>query len=149
MLEPGSGMGTFIGLAPENTHMTGIEIDPVSAELSSHLYPSANIKQQGFETFQAPNASFDAAIGNVPFGAYKLHDKTHNVGNYSIHNHFIIKSLNLVKPGGLAAFITSAYTLDAQNPAARREMAAEADLVGAIRLPNKAHATKHSATPCT
>ncbi|MGQ4528143.1 helicase [Dermabacteraceae bacterium P13136] len=139
VLEPGSGMGTFIGLAPENTHMTGIEIDPVSAELSSHLYPSANIKQQGFENFQAPNASFDAAIGNVPFGAYKLHDKTHNVGNHSIHNHFIIKSLNLVKPGGLAAFITSAYTLDAQNPAARREMAAEADLVGAIRLPNKAH----------
>lgn len=139
VLEPGSGMGTFIGLAPEGARMTGVELDPTTAELASHLYPQATIRAEGFERSTFPNDTFDAAIGNVPFGDFKLYDRTHNAGEHSIHNHFIIKSLDLVRPGGVAAFVTSAYTMDAQNPAARREMHQRADLIGAVRLPNKAH----------
>lgn len=139
VLEPGSGMGTFIGLAPETARMTGVELDPTTAELAGHLYPQATIRAEGFETTRFPDGTFDAAIGNVPFGDIKLYDKTHNAGDHSIHNHFILKSLHLVRPGGLAAFVTSAYTMDAQNPAARAEMHERADLVGAVRLPNTAH----------
>ncbi|MDN6301463.1 MAG: methyltransferase domain-containing protein [Brachybacterium sp.] len=139
VLEPGSGMGTFIGLAPQGARMTGVELDPTTAELASHLYPQASIRAEGFETTRFPDETFDAAIGNVPFGNFKLYDKTHNAGEHSIHNHFIIKSLDLVRPGGVAAFITSAYTLDSQNPAARKEMNDRADLIGAVRLPNSAH----------
>lgn len=139
VLEPGSGMGTFIGLAPEGARMTGIELDPTSAELASHLYPGADIRNEGFETTRLPDDTFDAAIGNVPFGDIKLYDPTHNTGNFTMHNHFIVKSLDLVRPGGVAAFITSAYTMDAQNPAARRAMNDRADLIGAVRLPNGAH----------
>lgn len=139
VLEPGSGMGTFIGLAPTGARMTGVELDPTTAELASHLYPQANIRAEGFEATRLPNGTFDAAIGNVPFGDFKLYDRTHNAGEHSIHNHFILKSLDLVRPGGVAAFITSAYTLDSQNPAARKEMNERADLIGAVRLPNGAH----------
>ncbi|GAB4097683.1 lactate dehydrogenase [Brachybacterium horti] len=139
VLEPGSGMGTFIGLAPAGARMTGVELDPTTAELASHLYPQAEIRAEGFENTRIPNDTFDAAIGNVPFGDIKLYDKSHNAGEHSIHNHFIIKSLDLVRPGGVAAFVTSAYTMDAQNPAARRDMHARADLIGAVRLPNSAH----------
>lgn len=139
VLEPGSGMGNFIGLAPTGARMTGVELDPTSAELSGHLYPDATIRNEGFETSRFRDGSFDAAIGNVPFGKIALHDKTHNAAGHSIHNHFILKSLDLVRPGGIAAFVTSAYTMDAQNPAARREMHAKADLIGAVRLPNGAH----------
>lgn len=139
VLEPGSGMGTFIGLAPQGARMTGVELDPTTAELAGHLYPHAEIRAEGFETTRFPNGTFDAAIGNVPFGDIKLYDKTHNAGEHSIHNHFILKSLDLVRPGGLAAFVTSAYTMDSQNPAARAEMYERADLVGAVRLPNSAH----------
>lgn len=139
VLEPGSGMGTFIGLAPEGAQMTGVELDPTTAELAGHLYPQATIRNEGFETTRFPDGTFDAAIGNVPFGDFKLHDRAHNAGRHSIHNHFIIKSLDLVRPGGLAAFVTSAYTMDSQNEAARAEMHARADLIGAVRLPNSAH----------
>ncbi|PZT98925.1 MAG: helicase [Gordonia sp. (in: high G+C Gram-positive bacteria)] len=139
VLEPGSGMGTFIGLAPEGASMTGVELDPTTAELAGHLYPQAAIRAEGFETSRFPNNSFDAAIGNVPFGDLKLYDPTHNAGEHSIHNHFILKSLDLVRPGGIAAFVTSAYTMDSQNPAARKDMHARADLLGAVRLPNNAH----------
>ena len=139
VLEPGSGMGTFIGLAPQGARMTGIELDPTTAELASHLYPQATIRAEGFEATRFPDGTFDAAIGNVPFGNFRLHDPSHNAGRHSIHNHFIIKSLDLVRPGGIAAFITSAYTMDGQNQAARAEMYAQADLIGAVRLPNSAH----------
>lgn len=139
VLEPGSGMGTFIGLAPSRLQMTGVELDPTTAELSSYLYPDATIRAEGFEGTNLPLNYFDGAIGNVPFGNFKLHDRTHNAGDHAIHNHFIIKSLNLTRGGGLAAFVTSAYTMDSQNPAARREIADMADLVGAVRLPNRAH----------
>ena len=98
VLEPGSGMGTFIGLAPQGARMTGVELDPTTAELASHLYPQASIRAEGFETTRFPDETFDAAIGNVPFGNFKLYDKTHNAGEHSIHNHFIIKSLDLVRP---------------------------------------------------
>ena len=139
ILEPGSGMGTFIGLAPSRLKMTGVELDPTSAELSSYLYPDATIRSEGFEGTNLPLNYFDGSIGNVPFGNFKLHDRIHNGGDHAIHNHFIIKSLNLTRGGGLAAFVTSAYTMDSQNPAARREIADMADLVGAVRLPNRAH----------
>lgn len=139
VLEPGSGMGNFIGLAPEGARMTGVELDPTTAELAGHLYPQATIRAEGFEASRFPNNSFDAAVGNVPFGDYKVYDSTHNKGEHSIHNYFILKSLALVRPGGVAAFVTSAYTMDSQNPAARKEMNQLADFLGAVRLPNNAH----------
>lgn len=98
ILEPGSGMGTFIGLAPSRLRMTGVVLDPTSAELSSYLYPDATIRSEGFERTNLPLNYFDGAIGNVPFGNFKLHDRTHNAGDHAIHNHFIIKSLNLGPP---------------------------------------------------
>lgn len=139
VLEPGSGMGTFIGLAPEGARMTGVELDPTTAELASHLYPQATIRNEPFQDTKAKNGSFDAAIGNVPFADIKPYDPVHNPGEFSLHNYFIAKSLNLVRPGGVAAFVTSAYTMDAQNRAARRAMYDRADLIGAVRLPNGAH----------
>ena len=139
VLEPGSGIGTFIGLAPEGARMTGVELDPVTAGISQHLYPQASIRAESFADSRFPSGIFDAAIGNVPFERLSLHDSRHNAGGHSMHNHFIIKSLDLVRPGGIVAVLTSSFTLDAQNPQARREMAAVADLVGAVRLPNGAH----------
>lgn len=139
VLEPGSGIGTFIGLAPEGARVTGVELDPVTAGISQHLYPQALIRAESFADSRFPSGIFDAAIGNVPFERLSLHDPRHNAGGHSMHNHFIIKSLDLVRPGGVVAVLTSSFTLDAQNPQARREMAAVADLVGAVRLPNGAH----------
>ncbi|WP_417221207.1 helicase-related protein [Arthrobacter sp.] len=139
VLEPGSGAGTFIGLAPEGTRMTGVELDPVTAGISQALYPGANIRAESFADSGFGGGRFDAAIGNVPFGRNVLHDTTHNQGRHSMHNHFIIKSLDLTRPGGLVGVVSSAFTLDAQNPAARREMFESADLLGAVRLPNGAH----------
>lgn len=139
VLEPGSGAGTFIGLAPEGTQMTGVELDPVTAGISQALYPEATIRTESFADSGFGGAKFDAAVGNVPFGRNILHDTTHNQGRHSMHNHFIIKSLDLTRPGGLVGVVSSAFTLDAQNPAARREMFENADLLGAVRLPNGAH----------
>ena len=139
VLEPGSGAGTFIGLAPEGTAMTGVELDPVTAGISQALYPEATIRTESFADSQFGSGRFDAAVGNVPFGRNILHDTTHNQGRHSMHNHFIIKSLDLTRPGGMVAVISSAFTLDARNPAARREIYASADLLGAVRLPNGAH----------
>ncbi|MCQ9165485.1 helicase-related protein [Arthrobacter sp. STN4] len=139
VLEPGSGSGTFIGLAPEGTTMTGVELDPVTAGISQALYPEATIRTESFADSQFGSGRFDAAVGNVPFGRNTLHDTTHNQGRHSMHNHFIIKSLDLTRPGGVVAVISSAFTLDAQNPAARREIYENADLLGAVRLPNGAH----------
>ncbi|MGJ9401920.1 hypothetical protein [Arthrobacter sp. KK5.5] len=139
VLEPGSGAGTFIGLAPTGTSMTGVELDPVTAGISRALYPQATIRAESFAESRFGGGRFDATVGNVPFARTRLHDPTHNQGRHSMHNHFIIKSLALTRPGGLVGVVSSAFTLDAQNPAARREMFDTADLLGAVRLPNGAH----------
>lgn len=139
VLEPGSGLGTFIGLAPSSAVMTGVELDPVTAQISRALYPHAQIRGESFAETRLPKASFDAAVGNVPFSNVVLHDRVHNPSRQNLHNYFILKSLALTRPGGMVAVLSSHYTMDAQNPAARREMNALADLVGAVRLPNGAH----------
>ncbi|MEX5237307.1 helicase, partial [Kocuria sp. CPCC 205236] len=139
VLEPGSGAGTFIGLAPEGAQMTGVELDPVTAAISQAIYPDATIRTESFADTRMPGGTFDAAVGNVPFSKNSLHDPRHNAAGHSMHNHFILKSLALTRPGGVVGVISSAFTLDAQNPAARREMAEIADLLGAVRLPTGAH----------
>ena len=139
VLEPGCGSGNFIAFAPEGGQITGVELEPVTARIAAALYPDAQILNESFADTRAAEGSFDLVIGNVPFGAIQLNDRRHNQGRHSIHNHFIIKSLHLTRPGGLVAVLTSRYTLDARNPAARREIAALADLVGAVRLPSGAH----------
>jgi N12 class adenine-specific DNA methylase len=138
VLEPGSGAGTFIGLAPESARMTGVELDPVTAAIAQALYPHASIRAESFTDTRIPEGAFDAAIGNVPFSDVVLHDPVHNGTRQNMHNYFILKSLRLTRPGGLMAVLTSHYTMDAQNPGARREMNELADLVGAIRLPTGA-----------
>jgi N12 class adenine-specific DNA methylase len=139
VLEPGSGAGTFIGLAPTTAEMTGVELDPLTASIAAGLYPHASIRAESFADTRLPEGSFDAAIGNVPFSNVVLHDPVHNGTRQSMHNHFILKSLRLTRPGGLVAVLSSHYTMDAQNPGARREMNELADLVGALRLPTGAH----------
>ncbi|UYY83667.1 DEAD/DEAH box helicase family protein (plasmid) [Arthrobacter sp. YA7-1] len=140
VLEPGSGAGTFIGFAPEGARMTGVELDPLTASISRKLYPHASIRSESFADTPITSHSFDLAVGNVPFSKNALYDKTHNADSrHSMHNHFILKSLAAVKPGGYVAVLTSSFTLDAANPASRREMSAMADLVGAVRLPTGAH----------
>lgn len=139
VLEPGCGSGNFIGFAPAAAEMVGVELDPTTARVAAALYPSASIRTEGFEQTRLREGTFAAAVGNVPFGKVALHDPAFNASKHSIHNHFIIKALRLTAPGGLVALVTSRYTLDAQSPAARREIAAYGDLVGAIRLPSGAH----------
>ena len=139
VLEPGCGSGNFIAAAPDTAHMVGVEVEPVTAAIAAALYPHAQILAESFADTVAPDGSFDLVVGNVPFAKAALSDPVHNRAGHSLHNHFILKSLHLVAPGGLVAVITSRYTLDAANPAARREMAQLADLVGAIRLPETAH----------
>lgn len=139
VLEPGSGSGTFIGLKPENTDMVGVELDSTTAAVSKYLYPSAMIRNESFADTNMPEGAFDAAVGNVPFGRFALTDPTHNPDGHSIHNHFILKSLALTRPGGIVASLTSRYTLDSLDPTARKAIAEVADLVGAVRLPNGSH----------
>ncbi|WP_343320545.1 SNF2-related protein (plasmid) [Arthrobacter sp. TMP15] len=139
VLEPGSGSGTFIGMAPAGATMTGIELDPLTASISQALYPHATIRNESFANTPIQRNSFDLAVGNVPFSKTPLTDPSFNAGDHSMHNHFIIKSLEAVKPGGYVAVLSSSFTLDAANPSARREMSAMADLVGAVRLPTAAH----------
>lgn len=139
VLEPGVGAGTFVGMAPQGASMVGVELDPTTASITRGLYPQADIRTESFAETRLGNATFDAAVGNVPFADIRLHDPVHNAGNHSIHNHFINKSLALTRPGGLVAVLTSSYTMDAINPAARREMNDKADLLGAVRLPTGAH----------
>lgn len=136
VLEPGSGSGNFLGFAPAGVQLTGIELDPTTAAISAALYPHAAIRAESFAETRLPDGSFDLVIGNVPFGAVVLNDRAHNPHRHSIHNFFIIKSLDLVRPGGLVAVVTSRFTLDAAGEAARADMAARADLVGAVRLPS-------------
>jgi hypothetical protein len=130
VLEPGCGSGNFIGFAPPAAQITGVELEPVTAGIAAALYPTARIISGSFATTRLPENSFDLVIGNVPFGNLTLHDPRHNRCGHSIHNHFIVKSLALTRPGGLVMVLTSRYTMDARKPAARREIAALADLVG-------------------
>ncbi|RAO03070.1 helicase [Micromonospora noduli] len=139
VLEPGCGSGNFIGLAPDTARMVGVELDPVTAGIAAALYPHAEIRTESFADTRAPSGAFDLAVGNVPFAKMPLVDRRHNPARHSMHNHFIIKSLHLTRPGGLVAVLTSRFTMDARHPAARREMAALADLVAAVRLPSNAH----------
>jgi SAM-dependent methyltransferase len=135
VLEPGCGSGNFIGFAPADCAITGVELDPVTARIAAALYPGASILAESFAETNLAEGEMDLVIGNVPFGKIALHDPVHNAAGRSIHNHFIIKGLDLTRPGGLVAVVTSRFTLDARNDAARQEMAARADLLGAIRLP--------------
>ena len=139
VLEPGAGSGTFIGMAPAGAQMVGVELDPTTAAIARGLYPGAEIRTESFADTRFPRGNFDATIGNVPFADVVLHDPQHNGGGHTMHNHFIVKSLALTRPGGFVAVLTSAFTMDATGPAARREMNAMADLVGAVRLPSGAH----------
>ena len=136
VLEPGSGSGNFIAYAPEGARMVGVELDPTTAAISAALYPDARILAESFADTRAPEGSFDLVVGNVPFGKISLADRRHNPAGHSIHDHFIVKGLHLLRPGGVMAVLTSRYTLDSVNPAARREMAGLADLIGAVRLPS-------------
>jgi hypothetical protein len=138
-LEPGCGAGVFIGLAPTGAEMVGVELDDTTAAIAQELHPDARIIARSFADYRPRGAAFDLVIGNIPFADVRLYDPAHNRQQHSIHNHFIIKSLALTRPGGLAIVLSSRYTLDAGNPAARREISGLADLLGAIRLPSGAH----------
>ncbi len=141
ILEPSMGTGMFFGVIPEtlsNSNLYGVELDSVSGRIAKKLYPDSNIKIQGFESSDYPDNFFDVAIGNVPFGDYKLHDPKYDKYNFSIHDYFFAKSLDKVRPGGVVAFITSKYTLDKANPSVRKYLSERADLIGSIRLPNTA-----------
>ena len=138
VLEPGCGAGEFIGLAPDEAQMVGVEVDETTARIAAHLHPDQQIHAAGFERTSLPEDSFHAVVGNVPFGEFSLHDPAHNALGHSIHNHFIVKSLRHTAPGGYVAVMTSTHTMDAKRETARREMARYADLVGAVRLPNGA-----------
>ncbi|HLL35856.1 MAG TPA: SNF2-related protein, partial [Streptomyces sp.] len=140
VLEPGSGAGVSFGTAPESARLTGVEIDPTSAAISRLLAPGVTVLNESFADTVAPDGTFDAAIGNVPFARVALYDARHNRGRHRIHNHFLIKSVALTRPGGVVALITSRHTLDAENSAARSDLFEMADLLGAVRLPNKAFA---------
>jgi SAM-dependent methyltransferase len=140
VLEPGCGAGTFLGLAPASaTQLIGVELDPTTAAIAAAVYPQAEIRAESFAQTRIPAGSIDLVIGNVPFGKITPHDKVHNAGQHSLHNYFLIKSLALTRPGGVVCVLTSHFTMDATNPAARREIAAMADLLAAVRLPASAH----------
>ena len=140
VLEPGCGTGVFLATRPDNLVIdaTGVEVEPVTARIAALLHPDADIRSEGFEATRLADP-VDLVIGNVPFAKVALHDPVHNRGRHSIHNHFLVKALALTRPGGLLVAITSRYTLDSRNPAARRELAALGDFVGAARLPSAAH----------
>lgn len=141
VLEPGCGSGNFLGFAPPGAELIGVELDATTAEIAKHLYGSrAVIHNSGFEELRTPDGSVDLVIGNVPFAKVTPHDPRHNRGRHALHNYFLLKSLHLTRPGGLVVALTSRYTLDARNSAARKEMASLADLVGAVRLPERSFA---------
>ena len=140
VLEPGCGSGNFLHLAPAAAQVTAVELDPTTAAIAAVLHPEATVRCESFADTPLADGAMDLAIGNVPFGAVKLHDRRHNPGDrLSIHNHFILRALHLVRPGGLVAVLTSRYTLDARDPGPRRKIAELAELLGAIRLPSGAH----------
>ena len=141
ILEPSCGVGNFMGMIPESmskTNMYGVELDPVSGRIAKQLYQKNKIAVQGFEETSYPDSFFDCVIGNVPFGAYQVSDRRYDRHHFMIHDYFIAKSLDLVRPGGVVAVVTSSGTMDKQNPAVRQYIANRAELLGAIRLPNNA-----------
>ena len=141
VLEPSCGVGNFMGLVPdsmEKIRMYGVELDNISGRIAQQLYQKNKIAVQGFETMQFPDSFFDCVVGNVPFGNYKVPDKRYDRHNFLIHDYFIAKSLDLVRPGGVVAVVTSSGTMDKKDSSVREYLANRADLVGAIRLPNNA-----------
>ena len=140
ILEPSCGVGNFFGMLPEemrNSRLYGVELDSISGRIAQQLYPKADITVAGFETTDRRDF-YDLAVGNVPFGQYQVRDKAYDKLNFSIHNYFFAKALDQVRPGGVVAFVTSRYTMDAKDSTVRRYLAQRAELLGAIRLPNNA-----------
>ena len=140
ILEPSCGVGNFFGMLPESmqgSRLYGVELDSITGRIARQLYPEANITVAGFET-TSQRDFYDLAVGNVPFGNYKVNDKAYNNLGFSIHNYFFAKALDQVRPGGVVAFVTSRYTMDSKDSSARKYLAQRADLLGAIRLPNNA-----------
>ncbi len=141
ILEPSMGVGNFFGKLPENLNQSklyGVELDSISGRIAKLLYPDANIQIKGFEKTDYPNDFFDVAIGNVPFGAYKVNDRQYDRYNFMIHDYFLAKTIDQLRPGGVAALITTKGTMDKASPEVRKYLAERADLLGAIRLPNTA-----------
>ncbi|MCM1524784.1 MAG: DUF3849 domain-containing protein [Ruminococcus sp.] len=141
ILEPAMGTGNFFGMLPEiykDSKLYGVELDSITGRIAQQLYPNADIQIKGYEKTNFPDNCFDAAIGNVPFGDYKINDKRYNENNFNIHDYFFAKTLDKVHPGGIIAFVTSKGTLDKENDSIRRYIAERAELLGAIRLPNNA-----------
>ena len=140
ILEPSMGVGNFFGMLPDSmadSRLYGVELDSITGRIAKKLYPQADITVAGFETTDRRDF-YDLAVGNVPFGQYKVNDKAYNKLGFSIHNYFFAKAIDQVRPGGIVAFVTSRYTLDSKDSSARKHMAERADLLGAIRLPNNA-----------
>ncbi len=141
ILEPSMGVGNFFGMLPEKLNQSklyGVELDSISGRIAKLLYPDANIQIKGFEKTDYPNDFFDVAIGNVPFGAYKVNDRQYDRYNFMIHDYFLAKTIDQLRPGGVAALITTKGTMDKASPEVRKYLAERADLLGAIRLPNTA-----------
>ena len=141
LLEPSMGIGNFFGMLPETmreSHLYGVELDSLTGRIARLLYPKANITVDGYEKTAFPNDFFDAAVGNVPFGQYKVADKKYDKFNFLIHDYFFGKTLDQVRPGGVIAFVTSKGTMDKENPKVRKYIAQRAELLGAVRLPNTA-----------
>ena len=139
ILEPSCGTGNFLGMVPETlktSNLYGIELDSISGRIARQLYQKSSIAIEGYEKTELPDSFFDVAIGNVPFGDFKLNDKRYDKNNFLIHDYFFAKTLDKVRPGGIVAFITSKGTLDKENPSVRKYIAQRAELLGAIRLPN-------------
>ena len=140
ILEPSMGVGNFFGMLPDtmaDSRLYGVELDSITGRIAQKLYPQADITVAGFETTDRRDF-YDLAVGNVPFGQYKVNDKAYNKLGFSIHNYFFAKAIDQVRPGGVVAFVTSRYTMDSKDSTARKHMAERADLLGAIRLPNNA-----------
>ena len=140
ILEPSMGVGNFVGMLPDtmqDSRLYGVELDSITGRIAKKLYPQADITVAGFETTDRRDF-YDLAVGNVPFGQYKVNDKAYNKLGFSIHNYFFAKAIDQVRPGGIVAFVTSRYTMDSKDSTARKHMAERADLLGAIRLPNNA-----------
>ena len=140
ILEPSMGVGNFFGMLPDSmqsSRLYGVELDSLTGRIAKKLYPQADITVAGFETTDRRDF-YDLAVGNVPFGQYKVNDKAYNKLGFSIHNYFFAKTIDQVRPGGIVAFVTSRYTMDSKDSTARKHMAERADLLGAIRLPNNA-----------
>ena len=141
ILEPACGIGNFIGMLPESmaeSRIYGVELDSISGRIAQQIYQHSQIAVNGFEKVQMPDSFFDVAVGNVPFGDFKVLDKKYDKHHWLIHDYFFGKTLDKVRPGGIVAFITSKGTMDKENSTVRKYLSQRADLIGAIRLPDNA-----------